>query len=542
MNLTIKKFTLWGTMALMSGLVVSCDKNVSNIGGEYLAVKQDSDGLWSMISPDGKMLFENEFKQNISDAEDGLFLVPENNAMSLYKADKVPVPLDGYTNLLDVGEPNEGKVVIIDRDRKIIAIKTTGETLFSLPPEIITCYSSFSDGMLPVCNEKALWGVVNERGETIIPCKYILVTPFSENHAIVVEYRNDRLKFSIIDREGNVTAVVQNYLYLIPTSTRFYNGRIPVVNVDNQFGFLTVDGVFEKCSYKVTGISDVTDYGFIFRSTGGKYGAMDYQGEILVQPRFDDLAFIPDSKNYIAKIQNRYSELDERGEKIMDFSDYKEMTPGTKSFPILASTGKRYEILDVAGKPITKIDFADVNSKMKFTTGILNPTGKDMFNFNIEIGNYLEQVFRAFKIDMEMGMEVEGTETEEVIGDETEATNEENVQETEQENPVGEEAPEKPAVKATEKTTAASQAETTANTSSAGVTGTYNFGYAMYSGQLKNGKPNGRGKLVFTSSHTDNVRNYTANAGDYIEGNFTNGLLDNGSLYKKDGSKVKTIY
>lgn len=532
MKTKFKKTILWSMIALTSGILFSCSENTnSNRGGDYLAVKQDNDGLWSMVAPDGKMLFENEFKQNISDAVENLFIVPENKKKSLYKAEKVPVPMEDYSNLLDVGEPSEGKVVLINRDEVIMAIRINGERLFSLPPDIITCHASFKNGLLGVCNDKAQWGFVNEKGEQVIPCKYITVTPFSEGHAIVAEYRNDRIKLSIIDKNGNITAVVQNYLYLIPSSTTFYNGRIPVVNIDNQLGFLTVDGVFEKCSYKVTGISDVTNYGFIFQVAGGKYGAMDYQGEILVQPRFDGLAFVPGSKNYIAKIQNRYSELDATGEKIMDFTDYKDMRAGTEAFPIIASTGKRFELLDALGKPITKFDFADVNSKVEFTKGILNPTGTDLFGFNIEIANYLEQVFRGFNVQIEMSLEVDEFIPDETENDSLEPMADEpveTIEETVQENTIVKET--KP------------QHETTVPSESKAVTGTYNFGYAMYTGQMKNGKPNGRGKLVFKASHEDNVRNYKAEIGYYIEGNFTNGKLDNGSLYKQDGSKVKTIY
>lgn len=518
----------------MGGLVVSCSDKASNNSGDYLAVKQDRDGLWSMVAPDGKMLFENEFKQNISDAVDGLFIVPENQKKTLYKAEPVPVPLGNFSNLSDVGVPNEGKVVLIDNDGKIVAIKTTGETLFSLPPDIITCHAYFSNGLLGICNEKAQWGYVNEKGEQVIPCRYITVTPFSEGHAIVAEYRNDRIKLSIIDHEGNVSSVVQNYLYLIPSSTEFHNGRIPVVNIDDQFGFLTVDGVFEKCSYKVTGIENVTNDGFIFRQAGGKYGAMNYKGDILVQPRYDELAFIPGSKNYIAKIQNRYSELDERGEKIMDFTDYKYMSPGTYGFPIIASTGRRYELLNAEGKPITKFDFADVNSKIGFTTDILNPTTTDLFGFNFEIANYLEQVFRGFSIILDLA-----SESSEISSND--GTNAEDSTVVE-ESPVVETSSipaSSPAPSATASPQSSTPSETTA---SQPATGTYNFGYAKYSGQMKNGKPNGRGKMVFTSAHTDNVRNYTAEIGYYIEGNFTNGSLDNGSLYTKDGTKVKTIY
>ena len=542
--MNLSKLILKGGVASLIGIMASCSNGNIGESGEYLAVKQDRDGLWSMVAPDGKMLFENEFKQNISDAVDGLFIVPEENKKTLYKAQPVPVPLGNYNNLGDVGVPNEGKVVLIDNEGKIVTIKTTGEYVFSLPPDIITCHAFFNDGLLGVCNEKAQWGFVNEKGEQVIPCKYISVTPFSENHAIVAEYRNDRIKLSIIDKTGNITAVVQNYLYLIPVSTTFHNGRIPVVNVDDQFGFLTVDGVFEKCSYKVTGIENVTDQGFIFRKADGKYGAMDYKGEILVQPRYDDLSFIPGSKNFIAKIKNRYSELDEKGEKIIDFTDYKFIRTGSYGFPIIASTGTRYELLNAHGKPITQLDFADVNSKIDFSYDILNPTNSDLFGFNFEIANYLDQVFRGFGMLLELngesnGTDAEGTEVpqDSVVNETVGVVAEENTPQASQ--TVAPSAPAAPQTVSPQPSAGQTSTETPAKQVAEGK---YNFGYAMYSGQMKNGKPNGRGKLVFTKEHSDNVRNYEAERGYYIEGNFTNGLLDNGSLYKADGTKVKTIY
>ena len=73
-------------------------------------------------------------------------------------------------------------------------------------------------------------------------------------------------------------------------------------------------------------------------------------------------------------------------------------------------------------------------------------------------------------------------------------------------------------------------------------TGSYGYSYGSYDGELKNGKPNGKGRLVFSSPHVDNMRGYSAEIGDYIDGFFTDGKLDHGSLFKKDGSKIKSIY
>ena len=85
-----------------------------------------------------------------------------------------------------------------------------------------------------------------------------------------------------------------------------------------------------------------------------------------------------------------------------------------------------------------------------------------------------------------------------------------------------------------------SESKPVAQTIQQATIGEYNYGYASYSGELKNGKPHGKGRLTFTSSHSDNKYGYSAAAGDYIEGYFTNGSLDPGAtLYKNNGSRKK---
>lgn len=70
--------------------------------------------------------------------------------------------------------------------------------------------------------------------------------------------------------------------------------------------------------------------------------------------------------------------------------------------------------------------------------------------------------------------------------------------------------------------------------------GSYSYGYATYNGELKNGKPHGKGRITFTVSHSDNKYGYSADAGDYIDGYFTGGSLDPGAtLVKTDGSRKK---
>lgn len=77
--------------------------------------------------------------------------------------------------------------------------------------------------------------------------------------------------------------------------------------------------------------------------------------------------------------------------------------------------------------------------------------------------------------------------------------------------------------------------------------GTKDLGYAIYSGQLENEKPNGAGVLTYKSRH-EAGRNFRtgetvyAEAGESVDGVWSNGYLTSGTLQKKDGNVIKIKY
>ena len=65
-----------------------------------------------------------------------------------------------------------------------------------------------------------------------------------------------------------------------------------------------------------------------------------------------------------------------------------------------------------------------------------------------------------------------------------------------------------------------------------------------YTGGVKNGKPEGKGKITYTSNDRispDDTKKTMAESGDYLEGYWRDGLLEQGVLYDKNGAKKATI-
>lgn len=73
-------------------------------------------------------------------------------------------------------------------------------------------------------------------------------------------------------------------------------------------------------------------------------------------------------------------------------------------------------------------------------------------------------------------------------------------------------------------------------------TGTLSLGYAIWRGGIKSGKPDGKGRMTFTTTHVvDRRSSVEANRGDYFDATYDNGSLISGKLYNSNGNLLKTI-
>ena len=77
-------------LSLLMLILASCGKN----NGTYISgipYQETEKGQWSMISPDGEVLFSDEFKERPTVAKEGLFMVKNKEGLwEIYKADKKP--------------------------------------------------------------------------------------------------------------------------------------------------------------------------------------------------------------------------------------------------------------------------------------------------------------------------------------------------------------------------------------------------------------------------------------------------------------------
>lgn len=74
--------------------------------------------------------------------------------------------------------------------------------------------------------------------------------------------------------------------------------------------------------------------------------------------------------------------------------------------------------------------------------------------------------------------------------------------------------------------------------------GKVRLSYGSYSGDMKNGYPDGMGRLTYSTSRVINKydsKKRTANAGDYVIGEFVNGYFVQGKHYSPNGDLIETL-
>lgn len=74
--------------------------------------------------------------------------------------------------------------------------------------------------------------------------------------------------------------------------------------------------------------------------------------------------------------------------------------------------------------------------------------------------------------------------------------------------------------------------------------GSLKLSYGNYSGAVKGGYPHGQGRLTYTTSRQINrndIKGRTANAGDYVIGEFYNGFVVYGKHYDSNGNLLESL-
>lgn len=293
-------------LSLLMLILASCGKN----NGTYISgipYQETEKGQWSMISPDGEVLFSDEFKERPTVAKEGLFMVKNKEGLwEIYKADKKPKKIG--TEYVSAALFCNGKAVVCERNKHISIIDTDGKTVKTIDKidgKEVGEVHRFSEGYA-IYKAGDYYGVIDDDARPVIPAEYCTISDCSDGKFIAVnkkyekEYKADStsvIKYTVLNTKGEKLFELNGATYCRVGS--FCNGLLPVCvkkEGNEMWGLINEkQETVVKPVEKMKGIGDLRDDMFTYYNGEG-WGLMNTKGETLIRAKYDWLRFDGNSR------------------------------------------------------------------------------------------------------------------------------------------------------------------------------------------------------------------------------------------------------
>ena len=350
-------FFYCAVFALLCAILPGCS-NSGNTADliDLLPVQTEEDGKWSFVDRDGKIKYEDEFKEAPSCVVNGVFSVSEKDGYTLYKAESKPTPIKNCEGLKAAGYLSDGLIPIVRDKSRITLIDDSGQDKFTLQPvkgkEIVSCAGGYSDGMLKFEIEGGEIGFVNTTGEPVVKPIYEAASDFSDGRAVVK--KDDT--FSIIDKKGNTVLKLKKDW--TPRSL-FAHGVIAVEDANDHILFVDEKGETEKCPAKVKEISDFNEKYYIF-SDGDSYGVMSRKdNEVIIRAKYNKIIFGKNDTFICTDDKDSYI-LNSKGDVNKTLDEFEDLY-ALGNFGILAKDKKTWLMLDNEGVARKGCEFYNIH-------------------------------------------------------------------------------------------------------------------------------------------------------------------------------------
>lgn len=374
-----KKF--FYTLALCS-LLFSCSKDESN-NINFVPFQESENGLWSMISPDGTILFSEEFKNAPTVAKEDRFMVKnESGLWEIFTTDKRPKKIGGeyaFASCFD-----EGRALVAERNDYVKIIDINGneiKKLNKISNKVVDCVFAFNEGYA-IYQTGDLFGAIDNNGNEIIKSDYLVLYGCSDGKFIGINKKYEKeynkkdgkgkVVYDVIDTNGKILFQINTNKYS-NIGTIFKDGLLKVaIEKDGKecWGLINDKGeVVVKPIEKIKSIYDIKGKYFVYYN-GEAYGVMNLDGENIIRAKYDILYF--DVKDrLVACIEKTRNTLDYEC-KFIDSNDnqigvdkYVSINPyihfdGKHSF--VKVSDRIWSIIDTNGKQVDKLpDIVNIN-------------------------------------------------------------------------------------------------------------------------------------------------------------------------------------
>ena len=380
---------------IVVSLCISCSFSSKN-SIEYLPFQEAEDGQWGLISMDGKVLFKEEFKEQITAVRDNRFFAKTKSGFwDLYEASEKPQKLgeeyksvsgffDGHAIVAKKNEP----VSIIDINGKVIKV------LDNIEGKEVHGVRTFSEGYAVFMTTDSLFGAVDDNGKCVIKPEYCELNNCSDGKFIGIHGKYKKFVEKNQEAKYNYSVITTSEKVLFEFAGNKYenmylgftDGKLPVsVKRDGKefWGIIDDNGQYiVNPSSKLKRIGTIKGDEFTY-SNGEAWGLMNIKGETIIRAKYDYL--YQDGEDILIALTNKkdqseYKFINKKDEQIGK-ETYVNVYPYSifdNRNTVVKQNDKIYTIIDKKGEPLKELP--------------------DMVNINLSVGDsYIESDYVDFK-------------------------------------------------------------------------------------------------------------------------------------------------
>jgi hypothetical protein len=351
----MKKYFFSFIAAIAMFSLSSCfSDNSSSI--DYIPFRSSENGRWGMMSVNGEVVFEEEFKNEPSvPSKDRFFVQDKDGMFEIYTVEETPNQVGGkyigictFTDKVTPAVQRNQRIKLIDTDGKEVA------TLEKAGGKNIVKATMFFEGVSIITTEDGC-GCIDTKGKVIVEPKYKDIAPCSEGKMLAMQKNREGDEIiAVLDKKGQRLFTIKSKYE--PQSFVFRHGYLPVMIADNdeeKCGFINSSGEeVLRPSNKISRIFDWTNETFIY-SDGEGWGLKNFEGETLIRPKYEILKYATDNLLW-AGTSEELTLIDLEGKEISSES-YWDAFPFWGDYAFAYISENDITLIDKDGKELKKI-------------------------------------------------------------------------------------------------------------------------------------------------------------------------------------------
>lgn len=303
-------------------------------------------GLSTFVDQEGKCILTENWQ--IDDLKHGFAILRKGHKYGLMNgvsADKTEIILDTIYDTLYVEEKYILAAQKLDQD-------TFNWSLFDVNGKQLTTYAyqdiePGSEGLF-AAKRKNYWGYLNNKGEEVIPCQYLSASPFRQGRASV-DFIDGQ---GIIDTYGQWTIKpfkhrgaslnlkrIHDDLYIFSTKAHHYEAA--------RYGLVDSEG-------KEIYVSNypLMDNGHTVweRNDQGKYGIVDYDGNRMLETKYDTISALQEGKVYTFQKEGHYGIMNKEGKILVDLENNFQELYSMSNYYLGVKIEEKFGFVDTLGR------------------------------------------------------------------------------------------------------------------------------------------------------------------------------------------------